>query len=96
MSFAAEHGLTLTKEDFEAPEEDRRIDKAELASVAGGKDCECYVGGGGGSSHDGQGTCACIAGGGGEYFDEEGRRMRCVCVAVGAGADYYPGHDDRR
>ena len=30
------------------------------------------------------------------FGDEAGNHMRCVCVVVGAGADYYPDHDDRR
>ena len=38
ISFAAEYGITVTKEDFEQPDK-QGIDENEPAAVAGGKAC---------------------------------------------------------
>ena len=78
-----EYGVSLTVEDFKAPEGELSDD--ELNAVAGGGGCGCAaIGGGGGDDL----TCVCIAGGTGYVrgcggFSLEGG---CFCALAGAGA----------
>ena len=78
-----EYGVSLTAEDFKAPEGELSDD--ELNAVAGGGGCGCPVVGGGGGDDL---TCVCIAGGTGYVrgcggFSLEGG---CFCALAGAGA----------
>ena len=78
-----EYGVSLTAEDFKAPEGELSDD--ELHAVAGGGGCGCPVVGGGGGDDL---TCVCIAGGTGCVIGSYGLNSQggCVCVAAGAGA----------
>lgn len=83
ISMAKEYGITLTLDDFQAPEGE--VSEAELDTVAGGISCFCVLGGGGtGSSSTGSKTCACVGAGVGLTKDGEGR---CVCAAAGSGSE---------
>lgn len=75
-TFAAEQGITLTEEDFEAGKEE--LSEEELESVAGGKVCVC-VGGGYGSGDNW--TCYCAGAGSGK----EGDNSNCMCFLGGGG-----------
>ena len=78
-----EYGVSLTVEDFKAPEGELSDD--ELNAVAGGGGCGCPVAGGGGGDEL---VCVCIAGGTGCVIGSYGLNSQggCVCVAAGAGA----------
>lgn len=54
---AAELGMPLTAEDFEAPQGE--LSENELAAVAGAGKCSCAVGGGG-SADSSSDVCACV------------------------------------
>ncbi len=86
-------GLTLTAEDFQAPEGE--VSDAELDGVAGGMTigaCGCYRGGGGSDIRPGPfpGGCDCYQGGGGAS-----RPGVCRCIPGGGGSapacDCYQG-----
>ncbi len=80
LQCAKEQGFELTAEDFETSNEE--LSKEELASVAGGGDCLCILGGGGTSSGESDAVCACVGyGQGGSTYDP-----KCVCMAAGAGS----------
>ena len=81
IALAKKMGFTLTAEDLKAEETWSEISDDEMAAVAGGKLCSCFLGGGG-TGDDNEKTCACVAGGGGEWKDGN---CRCVCVAAGSG-----------
>ncbi len=73
-------GLTLTEEDFQAPEGE--VSDEELEGVAGGLTfnfCDCLLGGGGSGIFPG--PCACIDGGGGGS-----KPSGCDCYRGGGGA----------
>ena len=78
-----EYGVSLTAEDFKAPEGELSDD--ELNAVAGGGGCGCGVAGGGGGDEI---ICVCVAGGTGFVIGSGGLNEQggCVCVAAGAGA----------
>ena len=77
-------------EKKEILEQEKDLNADELDAVAGGDTCACFLGGGGNPSENSL-TCACVGGGGGEYNEkgeqENGRKCRCYCVAIGAGDD---------
>ena len=84
IAIAAENGFTLTAEDLEPSKvTDGEISDAEMDAVAGGKDCYCFLGGGGTGSST-QKTCACVADGFGFMECDD---MRCACFGFGIGGD---------
>ncbi len=99
VDIAKEYGFDIEEPAMEA-ERNARFGKPcsddELDAVAGGKDCGCFLGGGGSSGGtkewNGQTlyelTCACVIGGGGEYENKETgeRSARCVCITTGLGS----------
>ncbi len=85
LQCAKDQGFELTAEDF-APD-DGELSKEELATVAGGGDCFCVLGGGGTASNENQPACGCVAYGQGN--DTYGM-PRCLCFASGTGSAYFP------
>ena len=87
IKFAADKGLTVTLDDldFNTVENEgvRPLDLNEMADVAGGKECACFVGGGGAASREGQYTCFCVTAGWGDVGDHK----RCFCAVGGGGRD---------
>ena len=77
-----EYGVSLTVEDFKAPEGELSDD--ELNAVAGGGGCGCPVVGGGGGDEL---VCVCVLGGSGSipgWYDPS--QGGCICAVAGAGA----------
>ncbi len=90
ISLAAEHGITLTEEELKMDaSKEQELDEDELALVAGGGSCFCFVGGGGKSQvwqgHDYENTCICVLGGAGFYGGSP--KSRCECPVYGTGSD---------
>lgn len=73
-AFAAEQGIVLTDEDFDA--DDPELSEGELEAVAGGAACVCVIGGGGSGDHH---SCAC-------GFMGTGGDNGCYCVGGGGGS----------
>lgn len=81
IKFAKEQGIELTDADFESA--NGEISDDELATVAGGKWCTCFIGGGGtGEEKDRSKTCACVHAGVGLWKNGS---VRCACAGAGAG-----------
>lgn len=80
IALAKELGITLTDADFDPPE-NGEISENELETVSGGKQCYCYMGGGGTAS-EGEKTCACVLYGHGNWSNGS---MRCTCPCIGDG-----------
>ena len=102
LKIAAELGLALSPEDFEAPQGELSDD--ELQVVAGAGSCACAVGGGGTDTQDDfegcirygfdERPCACVVYGEGwatelyTYEDDISEIRRCSCPMVGSGDSY--------
>lgn len=79
---AKEQGVVLTEADFVQPEGE--ITEAELETVSGGGECQCYLGGGGTrATYDQYPACGCVLAGVGEDWD--GDYDRCICALGGYG-----------
>ena len=84
IGIAKENGITLTAEDFEAPQCEELSDD-ELDAVAGGGGCGCPVFGIG--KGPGNYWCRCFIGGSGGITKSDGTYLNCFCPAVGGGRD---------
>lgn len=98
IQMAAEHGITLTEADFQAPKGFKELDLDELGAVAGGKACGCFVGGGGEASMRNQRVCACPVIGLGFFDTTCGSNgydslpymnIRCGCDLGGGGGNLW-------
>ena len=83
IALAAENGFTLTAEDLKPEPTTGEVSDDELNAVAGGKDCGCFLGGGGEATGK-QGVCACVAAGAGMGPNGDAD-IRCICPVFGAG-----------
>lgn len=84
IEIAKDAGFSLSAEDFEE-NAGGELSEDELASVAGGKYCYCFIGGGGEASEPDNKTCACVSYGYGKYDGE--KKTRCFCILTGEGID---------
>lgn len=89
IKVAAEYGIELTEEDFKPACGQGELSDDELNAVAGGEECICGIGGGGGvgKAVGYDEVCVCVLGGGGKYTSGD---TRCVCVVAGGGDGSYP------
>ncbi|MBR2793337.1 MAG: hypothetical protein IKE16_01725 [Solobacterium sp.] len=79
IAWAAGKGITLTDVDFEKEEStEGEVSLDDADSVAGGKDCYCAFGAGGGTSTNDVDACGCVLAG---YGDDN----RCTCYGYGQG-----------
>ena len=89
IEVAGRNGFTLTEEDFASAESEELSDD-ELDAVAGGGGCGCpAVGYGKGNDTEEKHvtySCFCFIGGGG-VTDDGDDRPKCMCPAIGGGAD---------
>lgn len=81
IRLAAEKGVTLTDDDFNAEDVKGEVSLDEADAVAGGGICVCPLVGGGTSGYKDE-ACACVGGGWGEttYYGS-----RCHCPLAGYG-----------
>ena len=74
MTFAKEHGFTLTEADFAPPEGE--LSEQELQAIAGG-----------GGKGPNTGGCYCMLAGGGGGTQTDDDIYGCACVGYGQGGD---------
>lgn len=86
VEIAKDANLSLSAEDFEE-NASGELSEDELASVAGGKECYCAVGGGGESDGSMNKTCACVHYGQGNSEWGGPHLIRCACFVGGYGVD---------
>ena len=90
MTFAKEHGFTLTEADFAPPEGE--LSEKELQAIAGGGGkgpntggCYCMLAGGGGGTQTDDDIYGCACVGYGQGGDAKDDHWVCYCTAMGAG-----------
>lgn len=64
--------------------QEKDLDMDELDTVAGGKRCECFIGGGGATDSEDK-LCACLVGGAGQNKHKDKNGDRCTCATGGYG-----------
>ena len=86
IALAKEKGFDLTEEDLKPADGIQEISDDEIESVAGGKKCYCFTGGGGEETKENEGICACVLiGMGGAGTDGNWITARCECFYSGFG-----------
>lgn len=77
---AAKRGIILAEADFK--NETNELCDDELDQAVGGKQCGCFMSGGGSATAPSEKSCSCVAIG---FGDGIGFNVRCCCPLLGNG-----------